>query len=329
MQLVKIIVMITVLLPSLAMANNCGILVKLASPYLQNKTIYLDEILSQPVINNQLCLSNSDITNNAEPYYLELFSSEGLNLDSVLIFPEYMQREVITISTVDLLTNFCSQCNELRHYNQFINSAVVKSIATQMDAIVVSKPNVVMLDIIKQQFQPTLLNLYQLDIEQHQDSVLNENKVSVISNDNGKAIEGVKYWRNMLKEQGSHVPLPEHFMPVYSGAKLQNFIPEGLHLDRIASLPLASYHVDASAAAVVDFYQSFYPDYERIKFGNFVVLVKGKQPFEGYSPEYMAIPHIVISEDPLGKGKTILQIIYRPDGREINGTRAMVFKPVT
>jgi len=42
----------------------------------------------------------------------------------------------------------------------------------------------------------------------------------------------------------------------------------------------------------------------------------------------MAIPHIVISEDPLGKGKTILQITYRPDD-EIKGRRVMIFKPVT
>jgi len=112
MQLLKIFVMITVLLPllallpSLAKANNCAIVVKLESAYLQNKTIYLDEILSQPVENNQLCLNSSDIMDNTEPYYLELFSDNGLILDSLLIFSEYIQREVVTITTADLLANF-------------------------------------------------------------------------------------------------------------------------------------------------------------------------------------------------------------------------------
>ena len=110
MQLLKIIVMTAALLPALwstvAIANNCAIVVKLESAYLQNKTIYLDETLSQPVVNNQLCLS-SDITHNTEPYHLELFSDQGLSLDALLIFPEYIQREVVTITTADLLTIMC------------------------------------------------------------------------------------------------------------------------------------------------------------------------------------------------------------------------------
>ena len=329
MQLVNIIVMMAILFSPLANANNCTSVVKLESAYLQNKTIYLDEILSQSVVNNQLCLNGSDITNNTEPYYLELFSDNGLSFDSLLIFPEYIQHDVITITTADLLTNFCRQCNDLRRYRQFVNSTMVKSIATEMDAIIVQDPQSIMLDVIKQQFQPALLNLYQLDIEQQQDLGPNVDKGSVVSSDAHKIVADEPHWLSKLDKLGGQVPLPHHFLPIYSGAELQNFIPEGLHLNRIASLPLASYSVDASAASVLDFYQSLYPNYERIKFGHFVVLVEDKQPFDGYSPEYMAIPHLVISADPLGKGKTILQIIYRPDANEINGTRAMIFRPIS
>ena len=319
MQFVKIIVMVAILFPPLANANNCTSVVKIESAYLQNKTIYLDEILSQPIVNNQLCLNGSDITNNTEPYYLELFSDNGLSFDSLLIFPEYMQHDVITITTADLLTNFCRQCNDLGRYRQFVNSTMVKRIATEMDAIIAKDPQAIMLDVIKQQFQSALLNLYQLDIELQQDIEPNVDKI----------VTGEPHWLRKLEKLGGQVPLPHHFLPIYRGAELQNFIPEGLHLNRIASLPLASYSVDASAASVLDFYQSLYPHYERIKFGHFVVLVEDKQPFDGYSTEYMAIPHLVISADPLGKGKTILQIIYRPDANEINGTRAMMFRPMS
>jgi len=329
MQLVNIIVMIAILLPSLANASNCASVVKLESAYLQNKTIYLDEILSQPVVNNQLCLNSNDITNNTEPYYLELFSGNGLSFDSLLIFPEYMQRDVITITTADLLTNFCRQCNDLGRYRQFVNSAMVKSIATEMDAIIAKDPKSIMLDVIKQKFQPALLDLYQLDTEQRQDIKRNMDKVSVVSSDEHNMLMGEPNWLSEVEKLGDQVPLPHHFLPIYHGAELQNFIPEGLYLNRVASLPLASYSVDASAASVLDFYQSLYPSYERIKFGHFVVLVQDKQPFEGYSPEYMAIPHLVISADPLGKGKTLLQIIYRPDADDIKGTRAMIFRPMT
>lgn len=329
MQLLKIIVMIAALLPSLAIANNCAILVKLESPYLQNKIIYLDEILSQPVVNNQLCLNHSEMTNSTEPYYLELFSGNGLSLDSLLIFPEYMQGDAITVTTADLLTNFCRQCNDLSHYRQFVNLPSVQSIATEMDVLVANKPHLIILDVIQQQFQPALLNLYKLDIEQQQDIDSSVNKVSALSRDDLSVVTDEKHWHDKPANQDSHIPLPHHLLPVYRGAELQNFIPEGLHLNRIDSLPLASYSVDASAATVLEFYQSYYPEYDRIGFGNFVVLIQDKLPFEGYSPEYMAIPHIVISEDPLGKGKTILQITYRPDADGIKGIRARVFKPVT
>ncbi len=323
MQLLKIIVMMTALLPALATANNCTILVKLASPYLQNKPIYLDEILSQPIVNNQLCLNNSDVENSTEAYYLELFSSNGLSLESLLIFPEYMQRDVITITTADLLTNFCRQCNDLRHYSLFVRSPRVKAITTEMDKIAAKQPDVIMLDVIKRVFQQALLDLYNEGVSADLDevSVVNRHpqKMTIVSNDKqGDMVNG-----------DNDFPLPHHFLPVYHGAALQNFVPEGLHLNRIASLPLASYSVDASAASVLEFYQSYYPDYERIGFGNFVLLVKDKLPLEGYSPKYMAIPHIVISEDPLGKGKTMLQITYRPSQGEIKGSRAIVFKPVT
>jgi len=260
---------------------------------------------------------------------LELFSDNGLSFDSLLIFPEYMQRDVITITTADLLTNFCRECNDLGHYRQFVNSTTVKIIAIEMDAIIAKDPKSIMLDVIKQQFQPALLNLYKLDSELQQDVEPSVDKVAVVSSDDYKIVVGEPSWLNKLEKLGGQVPLPHHFLPIYRDAELQNFIPEGLHLNRIASLPLASYSVDASAASVLDFYQSLYPDYERIKFGHFVVLVQDKQPFEGYSPEYMAIPHIVISADPLGKGKTILQIIYRPDTDDIKGTRAMIFRPIT
>jgi len=184
-----------------------------------------------------------------------------------------------------------------------------------MDAIIAKQPEAIMLDVIKQHSQQTLLDLYNLDIEPQQDRHPKLVKLVAVSSDE--------------QAQDMAVLLPHHYLPVYEGAELQNFIPEGLELNQIASLPLASYSVDATARSVLEFYQSFYPDYEYIKHGNFVVLVQDKQPFEGYSPEYMAIPHIVISEDPLGKGKTLLQIIYRPDTAEIKGTRAMIFKPVT
>ncbi|QUM88093.1 hypothetical protein HWV03_04265 [Moritella sp. 36] len=322
MQLLKIIVMMTALLPALAIANNCAILVKLTSPYLQNKPIYLDEILSQPIVNNQLCLNNSDIANSTEAYYLELFSSNGLNLESLFIFPEYIQGDVITITTADLLTNFCRQCNDLRHYRQFVNSSRVKTIATEMDAIAAKQPDVIIFDVIKRVFQQALLDLYNEGILQGSDEASLENHQT-------KKTDAVdKDRQDKMENKDKNFRLPPHFLPVYDGAALQNFVPEGLHLNRIESLPLASYSVDASAASVLEFYQSYYPDYERIGFGNFVLLVKDKLPFEGYSPKYMAIPHIVISEDPLGKGKTILQITYRPDD-EIKGRRVMVFKPVT
>jgi hypothetical protein len=342
MQLLKIIVMTAALLPALwstvAIANNCAIVVKLESAYLQNKTIYLDETLSQPVVNNQLCLS-SDITHNTEPYHLELFSDQGLSLDALLIFPEYIQREVVTITTADLLTNFCRQCNDLEHYEQFIHSASVQAVAVKMDAIIAKRPQVIMLDVIKQQFQKTLLNLYKLsfpklEIGPQQVIEPEVDKLPVVMDvkkiDVQKVDLGEPRWLRQLQEQDKalSVLLPHHFLPVYQGAELKNFIPEGLDLNRIASLPLASYSVDANARLVLDFYQSLYPNYERIKFGNFVVLVEDKQSFEGYSPEYMAIPHIVISADPLGKGNTILQIIYRPNLFGINGSRAMTFEPV-
>jgi hypothetical protein len=336
MQLVKIIAMITVLLPSFANANNCTSVVKLESAYLQNKTIYLDEILSQPIINNQLCLNSNDMVNNTEPYYLELFSDHGLSLDSLLIFPEYFQRAVVTITTADLLTHFCRQCNDLAHYRRFVNSTTVKGIAAEMDAIIAKDPNAIMLDVIKQQFQPALLNLYKLEINPPlaPSSVASKDELNRVNEPNTVASEkimlvGEQPWLRQLKNKVGQVQLPDHYLPIYRGAKLQNFVPEGLHLNRIASLPLASYSVDASAASVLNFYQSLYPDYERIKFGHFVVLVQGKPSFEGYSPEYMAIPHIVISAGPLGKDKTILQIIYRPDADGINGMRAIVLKPVT
>ncbi|GIC76026.1 hypothetical protein [Moritella sp. F3] len=331
MQLLKIIVMMAALLstlwPTVAIANNCAIVVKLESAYLQNKIIYLDEILSQPVVNNQLCLS-SDIAHNTDPYYLELFSDQGISLDALLIFPEYIQREVVTITTADLLTNFCRQCHDLEHYDQFINSAYVQAVAAKMDAIIAKRPQVIMLDVIKQQFQQTLLNLYKLDRDPQQVIEQKVDKLPVVM-DVQKVDVGEPHWLRQLQEQDLSVLLPHHFLPVYQGAELKNFIPEGLDLNRIASLPLASYSVDASARTVLDFYQSLYPDYARIKFDNFVVLVEYKQPFEGYSPEYMAIPHIVISADPLGKGNTILQIIYRPGIVGIKGSRAMTFKPVT
>jgi len=326
MQLLKIIVMMTALLPALAIANNCTILVKLTSPYLQNKPIYLDEILSQPIVNNQLCLNNSDVENSTEAYYLELFSSNGLSLESLLIFPEYMQRDVITITTADLLTNFCRQCNDLRHYSLFVSSPRVKAIASEMDQIAAKQPDVIILDVIKRVFQQALLDLYNQGISADLDaeSVVNSHpqKIEILGNDKHDKQE-------KMVNVDNNLPLPHHFLPLYNGAALQNFVPEGLHLNRIDSLPLASYSVDASAASVLEFYQSYYPDYERIGFGNFVLLVKDKLPFEGYSPKYMAIPHIVISEDPLGKGKTILQITYRPGHGETKGSRAMIFKPVT
>ncbi|QFI36499.1 hypothetical protein FR932_00995 [Moritella marina ATCC 15381] len=346
MQLLKIIVMMTVLLPILwpavAKANNCAIVVKLESAYLQNKTIYLDETLSQPVVDHQLCLS-SDIAHNTGPYYLELFSEQGINLDALLIFPEYIQRDVVLITTADLLINFCRQCNDLEYYEQFINSTSVQAVATKMDAIIAKRPQAIMLDVIKQQFQQTLLNLYKLDIVPQQviepevdnQPVDTDLKKADLNNADAqhvavKEVDGDEQHRlQQLQKQGFSVQLPHHFLPVYQGAELKNFIPEGLDLNRVASLPLASYSVDASARTVLDFYQSLYPDYARIKFGNFVVLVEDKQPFEGYSPEYMAIPHIVISADPLGHGNTILQIIYRPDTTGIKGSRVMTFKPVT
>jgi len=320
MQLLKKIVMMAMFFPSLAIANNCAILVKLESPYLQNQAIYLDEILSQPVVNNQLCLSHSEATNNTEPYYLELFSDNGSNLDSLLIFPEYyIDRDVITITTADLLTHFCRQCHDVNNYRQFISLPAVKNIAQEMDVIVANKPHLMMLDVIKQTFQQALLDLYNQDLSE-----------SVVST-NGVDIDVANKINKVVKQKDKYIDKqrPDHLLPMYGGAELQNFIPQGLQLNHIDSLPLASYSIDATAAAVVDFYRSHYPEYKRISFGNFVMLVKNKLPFEGYNPEYMAIPHIVISEDPLGKGKTLLQITYRPESGEIKGTREMMFKPVT
>lgn len=322
MQLLKLFVMMVALLPSLSNANNCAILVKLESPYLQNKTIYLDEILSQPVVNNQLCLTNTDVGNNTEPYYLEFFLGDSSNLDSVMIFPEYyMQRDIISITTADLLTSFCRQCNEVKQYRQFINSSQVKKVAAEIDVFAASRPDAIMLDIIKQQFQQTLLNIYNQGVDKAELSRL-------AAEPQKHASDEVDKYR-VSDSPDSDIKALRHSLPVYGGAELQHSIPKGLQLNRVDSLPLVSYRVDATTTAVVDFYQFYFPDYERIGFDNFIVLTQERLPFDGYNAKYMSIPHIVISEDPLGKGKTLLQITYRPDADGIKGTRAMVFKPVT
>lgn len=331
MQLFKMFVMASVLLstifvPVVAQANSCAIVVKLESAYLQNSPIYLDEIRSHPVVNHQLCLNSNDVIDNAQPYYLEFFTDDGLSLDTIVIFPEYLQQNVIRITTADLLINFCRQCNDLKQYRQFVNSPRVQDIAAEMDAIIALHPQAVMRDVIQQQFQSALLDLYQIGSEplqagievQQESSIQTDNtdmfdKVVVIDSAERKRLAAQANWLDKLVKAEAEVQLPHHFLPIYTGAELQSFIPEGLALERIASLPLATYRVDASAASVIHFYQSLYPDYESIKFGNFVVMVKDKQPFTGYRPEFMAIPHIVISEDPLGRGHTGLQIIYRPD----------------
>lgn len=303
MQLIKLFLVLLPLSlsPFLLMAQDCATLIKLQSPYLQTKNLYLDELLSRQVVNNQICISSDEMQYLESTYHLELFSETGRTQESIHIFPEYAQADVIYITTADLLSDYCRYCEDISQYKRFIDLPVVQEIATEMDGILAQQPKSNMADIIKDKFQQPLSTLYEAGFELDDAAVKSaDNKAEqIVINSSHTVPDGIV------------MPLlPAASFPLYSGAELTHFLPQGVNIEAINSLPLATYSINASSESVLDFYQTYYPEHEIVPFGSFKVLVKEKLPIDGYSPEYMAIPHLVISEDPLGKGKTILQIIY-------------------
>jgi len=331
MQLIKyfLVLLPLSLLPFSLMAQDCATLIKLQSPYLQTKKLYLDELLSQRVVNNQICISSDEMQYLDSTYHLELFSDTGRTLESIHIFPEYAQADVIYITTADLLSDYCRHCEDISQYKRFIDLPIVQEVATEMDNILAQNPKSNMADIIKEKFQRPLSTLHEFGSDPdnavekravEKRAVVNNAvvKSAVVKNTtaDNKANQSVINSSDAVPD-GIVIPLlPDVSLPIYSGAELTHFLPQGLNIEAIKSLPLATYSINASSESVLDFYQTYYPDHEIVPFGSFKVLVKEKLPIDGYSPEYMAIPHLVISEDPLGKGKTILHIIYQSAGAD-------------
>ncbi len=167
MQLIKLFLVLLPLSlsPFLLMAQDCATLIKLQSPYLQTKNLYLDELLSQQVVNNQICISSDEMQYLESTYHLELFSETGRTLESIHIFPEYAQADVIYITTADLLSDYCRHCEDISQYKRFIDLPIVQEIAIEMDSILAQQPKLNMTDIIKEKFQQPLASLYEAGFE--------------------------------------------------------------------------------------------------------------------------------------------------------------------
>lgn len=291
MKLVPIVLFLLFMLSLSASAQDCAVLLRLQSPYLQDQPLYLDEMLSQPVINDQICLSSNEMEYVDSVYYLELFDEDGRFVESLKIYPEYQQRGSVNINTVDLLSSYCIDCNTAKGYYYFVRSEPIQTIAREMDALIEKPPALTLSDIlVKQDFRQRLLSYYK-DPQPHYD-LLPE-----------PAQEHVETIVVSLT--------PDNAFALYDGAKLNSYFPGGIRLDNIDSLPIATFSIDASSDIVLSFYQELYPAYDTLTFGSFTVLVKETLPIDGYAPEYMQIPHLVISEDRMGEGKTLLQMTYQ------------------
>jgi hypothetical protein len=95
-------------------------------------------------------------------------------------------------------------------------------------------PNAIMLDVIKQQFQPVLLNLYKLEINPPlaPSFVANKSELNRVSEQSAAVSEpntvaseqnaGVsgQPWLRQLKNKVGQVQLPDHYLPILSWCKI-------------------------------------------------------------------------------------------------------------
>ena len=293
----------------LALAQDCALLVKLQSPYLQQQPLYLDELKSQPVVNHQLCLNSSEFDHPTQRNYLELFADNGRHVQSLAIFSDYSQLASVTISTADLLSKYCLQCQDLASYEDFTRQPQVVAIAAAIDDMLLARPQLTLLDALNSGFHAQLAEL--ADYRPGATAIAKTVQASAAEQEQ---ISAVNKPVNPAANTAADVQLPHTLMPIYDGAELINFMPEGLALQTIQGLPLASYRIAATPAVVTDFYQKHYPQHQRVDFNGFTMLVAEKLPIADYSPAYMAIPHLVIGADAADSNTTLLQITYQALG---------------
>lgn len=297
MKLIPMLFSPLLLLTLSASAQECAVLFRLQSPYLQEQVLYMDEMLSQPVINDQICIPSNEMEYVDSVYYLELFDGLGRFVESLKIYPEYLQRGSVNITTADLLSSYCLDCNTMKDYHYFVRSEPIQAIAGEMDVLIASSPAATLAEImVKYDFQQRLRSYYKSPFPDHELQPASEP-----SNEGDEAfVETIVVSLT-----------PDRAFALYSGAKLSSYFPAGILLDNIDSLPIATYSIDAVTDTVLSYYQELYPSYDTLFFGSFTVLAKETLPIDGYAPEYMQIPHLVISEDPMGEGKTLLQMTYQ------------------
>ena len=299
----------------LALAQDCALLVKLQSPYLQQQPLYLDELKSQPVVNHQLCLNSSEFDHPTQRNYLELFADNGRHVQSLAIFSDYSQLASVTISTADLLSKYCLQCQDLASYEDFTRQPQVVAIAAAIDDMLLARPQLTLLDALNSGFHAQLAEL--ADYRPGTTAIAKAVQATSVAEQEAMPLNTVANASanpaaNTAEKVAADVQLPHTLMPIYDGEELINFMPEGLALQTIQGLPLASYRIAATPAVVTSFYQTHFPQHQRVDFNGFTMLVAKKLPIADYSPAYMAIPHLVIGADAADSNTTLLQITYQP-----------------